>query len=87
MYIESNNLHYWLLRAFTPCKFKIVNKNNDLMFLLRMHTRAVNIANKRAHFHFKEMDLNDKKIENIKVYRPFFKMDLGGNRARIIISC
>ena len=57
------------------------------MFLLRMHTRAVNIANKRAHFHFKEMDLNDKKIENIKVYRPFLKMDLGGNRACIIISC
>ena len=36
------------------------------MFLLRMHTRAVNIANKRAHFHFKEMDSNDKKNRKYK---------------------
>ena len=56
------------------------------MFLLRIHTRAVNIANKHAHFHFhfKKMDLNDKKNRK---YRQFLKVGLGGNRARIIISC
>ena len=28
-----------------------------------------------------------KRIENIESYRRFLKVDLGGNRARIIISC
>ena len=33
---------------------------------LRMQTGTVNIKNKHAHFHFKEMDLNDKKNRQYK---------------------
>ena len=46
------------------------------MFLLRMHTRAVNITNEHAHFHFKEMDLNDKKNRKYKGLQAVLKNGL-----------
>ena len=36
------------------------------MLFLRVNTCTVNIANEHAHFHFKEMDLNDKKNRKYK---------------------